>query len=200
MIPDNDGDGFNIENDCDDSDPNVHPGADDSTCDRLDNDCDGVIDDDWNLDATEPNQTSDQALFIGNLGSGSNEQSVLTQTAYIFDESDIDAFYFYTVDGWTDGGFEVDLDGIPLGVDIAFAVDYIPEVDDGTGTLVPDWPNIATDVRIEDSNGIGESESGCIGEPGLCSTTGYSTGFYAVRVYSMLGSDCTVMYTLTITD
>jgi hypothetical protein len=41
---DGDGDGFTIdENDCDDGDPAINPGADE-VCDGVDNDCDGVID------------------------------------------------------------------------------------------------------------------------------------------------------------
>ncbi len=40
---DNDGDGVVAELDCDDSDPNVFPGANE-ICDTIDNDCDGLID------------------------------------------------------------------------------------------------------------------------------------------------------------
>jgi hypothetical protein len=40
---DQDGDGYTDEQDCDDSDPAVHPGADE-VCDEVDNDCDGRVD------------------------------------------------------------------------------------------------------------------------------------------------------------
>ncbi|MFZ5364787.1 MAG: putative metal-binding motif-containing protein [Patescibacteria group bacterium] len=41
---DNDGDGYNADVDCDDSDPDINPAATE-VCDFIDNDCDGVIDD-----------------------------------------------------------------------------------------------------------------------------------------------------------
>ncbi len=41
---DADGDGFDQETDCDDTDPAVHPDADEVGCDGVDNDCDGSID------------------------------------------------------------------------------------------------------------------------------------------------------------
>ncbi len=50
---DSDGDGFFTPNDCDDSDPAIHPGATE-TCDNVDNDCDGFIDEGiflWYIDA-----------------------------------------------------------------------------------------------------------------------------------------------------
>ena len=42
---DNDGDGFPTPADCDDADPDIHPGAPER-CDGVDNDCDSMIDDD----------------------------------------------------------------------------------------------------------------------------------------------------------
>ncbi len=45
---DADGDGYRSGTDCDDADPTVHPGADE-TCDGKDNDCDGAIDEGFTL-------------------------------------------------------------------------------------------------------------------------------------------------------
>ncbi|MBW2991576.1 hypothetical protein KY348_07815 [Candidatus Woesearchaeota archaeon] len=52
--PDNDGDGFSVScGDCDDSSGETYPGADDSSCDGVDNDCDGVADEDYVPASTE---------------------------------------------------------------------------------------------------------------------------------------------------
>jgi hypothetical protein len=44
-VQDADGDGFSADEDCDDGDAEVHPGAEE-TCDEVDNDCDGEVDED----------------------------------------------------------------------------------------------------------------------------------------------------------
>ncbi len=41
-FPDEDGDGHDVCTDCYDGDPDIHPDADDSTCDSIDQNCDGV--------------------------------------------------------------------------------------------------------------------------------------------------------------
>ena len=53
---DMDGDGYSSDTDCDDSDASIHPGAEE-LCDGIDNDCDGLVDEDasdaltWYTDA-----------------------------------------------------------------------------------------------------------------------------------------------------
>lgn len=43
---DHDGDGYTADEDCDDDDPDVNPGAYDDNCDDIDDDCDGLADQD----------------------------------------------------------------------------------------------------------------------------------------------------------
>ena len=43
ILPDEDGDGFSAETDCDDNNPAIFPGASEA-CDGLDNNCDGLVD------------------------------------------------------------------------------------------------------------------------------------------------------------
>ena len=43
---DGDFDGFEVPDDCDDTDPLIHPDADEVCGDGIDNNCDGYIDDD----------------------------------------------------------------------------------------------------------------------------------------------------------
>ena len=44
LAADNDNDGYDETVDCDDSNPNINPGADEQCNDALDNDCDGQVD------------------------------------------------------------------------------------------------------------------------------------------------------------
>ncbi len=50
---DADGDGFDVSSDCDDADPSVYPGATE-VCNGVDDDCDGVIDEDEVCDTGTP--------------------------------------------------------------------------------------------------------------------------------------------------
>ena len=66
---DGDGDGFDNESDCNDLDASINPGAEE-LCDNLDNNCDGLVDDDdsalitasateWFLDSDEDGYGTD---------------------------------------------------------------------------------------------------------------------------------------------
>ena len=78
-LPDVDGDGYTYTgactgsaNDCNDNDPNVHPGATE-TCDSIDNDCDGLV------DSHDPDVTG-QSWWTRDLdGDGYGDPSYFTQ-------------------------------------------------------------------------------------------------------------------------
>ena len=64
--PDADGDGFFLCNDCDDSNPEIYPGAIEF-CDAIDNDCDGLIDEDSELTINCPLPLTLQCYEVDSL-------------------------------------------------------------------------------------------------------------------------------------
>jgi hypothetical protein len=107
---DGDGDGYGIGTDCDDSDPSVYPGSGCDSCDGIDDDGDGVIDEDY--DTAEPTDLSN-SVYIGNMSDGTQNA-----TGYLTHEDDEDAFVVYSDSG---GGTGADFDCVvtaPNGLDI----------------------------------------------------------------------------------
>ena len=73
LLQDQDGDGYDGRSDCDDDDPNIFPGQPE-LCDREDNDCDDVVDE-------EPGDGTGYMVDQDNDGYGVNESVVYSCTA-----------------------------------------------------------------------------------------------------------------------
>jgi hypothetical protein len=89
-IVDSDGDGYAADEDCDDSDDQVHPDADE-VCDGVDNDCDEAIDDadpDWVTETGSTYHPDDDADEFGDPGTAI--QACERPIGAVLDDTDCD--------------------------------------------------------------------------------------------------------------
>jgi len=158
-IPDEDGDGFDICDDCDDDDDTVFPGAEE-LCDGLDNDCDG------DLPAVEADDDGDGYRRC-DLDCDDEDASVnpgAQEVPYDSVDNDCDGGDLTDADG---DGF--DWDGMPGGEDC----------DDNDATIHPgatevNGDNVDSDCDGSDDVLVGENcleDSNTISIPGLVSFT-----------------------------
>ncbi len=120
-LDDADDDGVSrTDGDCDELRADVHPGAQDDTCDGVDQDCDGFVDGGAQPDPYEPNDAD--ATWLGDFG----EEGETVVLGALFPEADVDAYGFAA----TDGDFSrFDLEAwamdVPAGVDLALELAWV---------------------------------------------------------------------------
>lgn len=170
---DADGDGWDEDEDCDDSDPNINPGEVD-ICDYIDNNCNSEIDEDSDGDGMDSN--SDLGDITG--------EPIIEFQAYLAPENDIDVFQLYIADQLFDlFGFSVTLENVPASADYSISLALI---EDSNGQ------NMGI-VQSSDSGGNGGGES--LEHRG---GWGDDSGLYEIAVRSNGGYSCTTPYTLII--
>jgi len=191
---DADSDGYDSDVDCDDSNPSIHPGADEY-CDGIDNDCDDVVDEDDAVDASTWYPDVDED------GYGSQYDTVVTcyqPTGYLGSDGDCDDSDATTYPGATetcdgvdnDCDLVVDEDAVDMGT-------WYQDADgDGVGnsevsTQSCDQPEgyVSVSGDCDDNDGdkkddedceeCVESETvDCLGEDAAIESTGGTSGTY----------------------
>lgn len=174
---DYDQDGYSVAaGDCDDGDPTVSPGVTVDLCDRIDNDCDGEVDEDFDGDPYEPNDTT--AVDLGDLTDV--KQTLLF--GHLFPSGDQDRFRFYVDDGVI-SFFDIEawLYGVPEDAD--YRLEMFWEDSNGVDQGL---------VGVSDREGLGGYE--LINHGGTAFSD--DTGWYEVVVSSVSGQGCASPYTL----
>jgi|GEM_PF-5563431 len=177
---DGDGDGYDISEDCNDYSDIIHPGAFDDSCDGIDQNCNGLFDEDWDGDAYEPNDI--EAYDLGTLTDGS---AFYNLNGYITDPADSDSFSFYYSDGWGLGfGLDIMLDPVPNQLDLILTLEHI------------DRSNRKTLIGSVNAKGMGGNERIEWEE----SYNNDETGTFIVTISSATGSSCSQSYSLDIIE
>ncbi len=173
---DDDGDGWSEnEGDCDDDDAAVHPEQDDE-CNGMDDDCDGVYEEDAaGDDIYEPNDTA--WFYLGSLA----DDEHYSVSGILHNDDDDDLFSFYIDDPWYESfGFEVSLTNIPS--DATYRLKLGRVADDGSfEELQSDYGSGELSLREEGETFVDDG------------------GTYGVMIDAVGGADCGRSYLLSVT-
>ncbi len=198
---DNDGDGlidegFDMDEDgisfcdgdCDDFDPNVHPGMPE-VCDGVDNNCNGQVDEGF-LDDYESNDSMLQAYDLGDQdGDDPSDPATLTLYGSIHSPDDVDWYHFWLEDDFA------------IGVDQFYLTVRLTDIPPGTNyDLYLWWDNPEVDETPEE-NMIASSTNPSNQSEEL-TVTGVSGpdngGDFWIEVRSAEGFDCESYYEIFI--
>ncbi len=108
--------------DCDDTDPSVHPGAED-VCNGVDDDCDGVVDE----DCPTPDTCGDAVRITVPVGGrdtvyGTFRGRTSQAGSFCANTGSPDAFYVLQIGGGATGLVDIELDTIGSGADTVLAI------------------------------------------------------------------------------
>jgi hypothetical protein len=222
---DSDGDGFNVEEDCDDSNARIHPEQEEIIYDGLDNDCDestkdddidgdgvGYLEDcDDENDLISPNLLDDVCDGIDN---NCNDEIDEDWVGDSYEPNDEEAHwlgdlgnqetiiqpYIYPETDNDRFVFYAE-DGFWPGFGVGVYVTGVSSTMDVVIELVFHGPQINTQTQListSNENGLGGSEEIEYGGGWFSSIFSSDTGWYEVKIRSRHESSCTQGYTLTI--
>lgn len=202
VIEDLDGDGFTSNVDCDDSDDQVYPGAEEFPYDGIDQDCDGV-------DLTDADEDGFDAMVVGGDDCNDNDASSNPDATEVCDDEDNDcngivdeedAFGCATwwLDGDDDGYGSGDTKCL-CGPSGDYTADSFSDCDDDDGDVNPGATAWATLPRSDgswdwDCNGVEERQwldvGSCSGSLFCEATEGWSGGVAGCGETALWVSGC----------